>query len=81
MNTNTLPGRLRQLRDEAKLTQQELADRAKLTRESVARYETGQRSPAFAALCKLADALGVPIDALRHEKKTSRKSKKSAETP
>jgi DNA-binding XRE family transcriptional regulator len=72
----TFPTRLRQLREAAKLTQQELADRAGLHRVAIARYEAGDRAPTYAALCALADALGVPTDAFRHSERIPKNRQK-----
>ncbi|QJW92951.1 helix-turn-helix domain-containing protein [Frigoriglobus tundricola] len=53
---------LRELREKAGLTQQQLADRAGLPVTSLRNHEQGQRSPSWAAVVKLAKALGVTAD-------------------
>ena len=57
--------RLRQLREQAGLGVAELAERAGLARAAVYHYESGIREPAWDPLCRLADALGVSLDAFR----------------
>src|SRR5262245_48627776 len=52
-------GRLRELREAAGLTQQELANRSGLTRDGVAQLESGRRSPAWATVLTVCQALGV----------------------
>ena len=51
--------RLRELREGAGLTQQQLADRAGLTRDGVAQLEQGRRSPGWDTVVSLVHALGV----------------------
>jgi transcriptional regulator with XRE-family HTH domain len=58
-------GRLRELREAAGLTQQELADRSGLTREGVAQLETGRRKPAWASVLMVSDALGISTEEFR----------------
>ena len=53
---------LKELREKAGLTQQQLADRAGLPVTSLRNHEQGQRSPSWAAVVKLAKALGVTAD-------------------
>lgn len=67
MPDTPFPGRLRELRQAAGLTQQQLADRAGLHRVHVAHLETGGRRPDRLNLDtarRLADALGVGLEAL-----------------
>jgi len=52
-------GRLRELRDRAMLSQEELAGRARISRATVADLETGKRGAQAATGRKLAEALGV----------------------
>jgi len=52
-------GRIKQLRKEQGLTQEELAERADLTAEAVTRVERGARTPTLKTLGKLAHGLGV----------------------
>lgn len=58
------PTRLRAQRAESGLTQAELAARAGLQQAHVAHYEAGRRAPSLRNLCRLADALGISLDAL-----------------
>lgn len=53
---------LRQLREKAGLTQQQLAGKAGLPLSSLRSHEQGQRTPSWAAVVKLARALGVATD-------------------
>ena len=52
--------RIRDLRKQAGMTQDELADRGGLTQSHLSRLEKGDHSPNGATLAKLARALGVP---------------------
>jgi transcriptional regulator with XRE-family HTH domain len=65
MPDTTFGARLRQLREAAGLTQAQLAEAVGLFQPNVARYEAGERMPSYALACLMADALGVPVDALR----------------
>lgn len=56
--------RLREIRESKGLSQGELAKMAGLKPASISHFETGQRSPSFANLRKLADALSTTIDFL-----------------
>ncbi|MCD2461996.1 helix-turn-helix domain-containing protein [Streptomyces sp. MBT42] len=56
--------RLRELRTEAGLSQDQLADRIGMERRSIQRYESGERDPRYTELLLIADALGVPVAAL-----------------
>ena len=49
---------LRRLRQNAALSQQELAERIGTTQSAIARLESGSAQPKLATLSKLADALG-----------------------
>jgi transcriptional regulator with XRE-family HTH domain len=55
---------LRRLREEAKLTQEEVGLRCKMHLSAVARLEAGQRSPTLGTIVRLAHALEVPPAAL-----------------
>jgi transcriptional regulator with XRE-family HTH domain len=57
--------KLRELRLDAGLSQQELADRASLTREAISMMETGKRKPYPRTMRKLAGALGVSVADIR----------------
>lgn len=58
----TFGEKLRELREKAMLTQQQLADASGLPLGSLRNYEQGQREPYWAAVFKLAEALSVPVD-------------------
>lgn len=58
-----LPG-LASARKQARMTQAELAERLQLQRETIARYEIGDRDPSSETLVRLAEVLGVTVDAL-----------------
>jgi transcriptional regulator with XRE-family HTH domain len=56
---------IRQLRERADLTQEELAKRAKITRSHLSLLEAGHRkNPSLDVLKRLARALGVPVGEL-----------------
>jgi transcriptional regulator with XRE-family HTH domain len=56
-------GRLRELREAAGWTQEQLAERAGVKREAVARWEAGKREPGWSNVLALAAALGVDCTA------------------
>ena len=56
--------RLRKAREDKKLSQSELAKKAGFQPSAISHFETGKRSPSFANLKKLADALEVTVDYL-----------------
>jgi len=53
--------RLRALRQDRKLTQEELAERAEIHPTFLAKIEAGQRLPSLEVIWRLAGALGVPV--------------------
>jgi transcriptional regulator with XRE-family HTH domain len=53
--------RLKQLREERRLSQAKLAKRARLSREYVLRLEAGQQDPSLSTLTALAKALRVEV--------------------
>jgi transcriptional regulator with XRE-family HTH domain len=57
--------RLRALREEADMTQAELAEASRLPLDSIRDYEQGQRAPSWQVIFKLADALGVSCEAFK----------------
>jgi transcriptional regulator with XRE-family HTH domain len=59
-----LSKRIRALRKEAKLTQEELAERAGLSANYVGEIERGERNPSALALFALASGAGVDIGTL-----------------
>lgn len=54
-----LPARLKELRDEAGLSQKGLADRSGVPQATISAYELDRITPAWPAVVKLAHALGV----------------------
>jgi transcriptional regulator with XRE-family HTH domain len=56
-------GRLRELREAAGWTQEQLAERVGVKREAVARWEAGKREPGWSNVLALAEALGVDCTA------------------
>ncbi len=56
---NTINKRIVQIRKSKKISQIELAKNAGISVNSLRLYEAGKRSPTFATLQKIADALGV----------------------
>ena len=62
-----VPSRLSLARREAGLTQEESAEQAGLTRVTIARYETGHRSPSELALNMLATIYGKPVESFYGE--------------
>ena len=63
MSKQTFGQRLKQLRESASLTQQQLAEKAGLNQFGVAKLEQGVRSPAWQTVQALARALGVSCQA------------------
>lgn len=53
--------RIRQLRETARITQEELSAAAKVGRVTLVRIETGQQSPRYETLAALAKALRLPL--------------------
>ena len=65
MTPRRLSTMLRRLREDRKLTQEELAKRAKITRSHVSLLESGHRkNPSLNVLKRLAGALDVPVGEL-----------------
>lgn len=56
--------RLREMRMERKLTQQNMADKLNLSLNAYQKYEQGERSPSFECLVSIADILDVSLDYL-----------------
>ena len=59
--------KLRMLREDKRLTQEELAKRAGIAQANICKYETGVIIPNIATARRLADALGVTTDCLSEE--------------
>jgi len=58
-------GRLRELREKAGLTQEQLGEKAGLTRGGVAQLEIGRRAPSWDTVLAICSALGVSCEAFR----------------
>ncbi len=56
--------KIRELRKEKKMTQEELADRLRISSEAVSKWETGASSPDIDTLPKLAICFGTSLDDL-----------------
>lgn len=54
--------RITELREEAKLTQEELADKIGITRAALSHYEKNRREPDYETLKKIADYFNVSTD-------------------
>lgn len=54
--------RLKYLRTQDKLTQQELASALKISKSTISMYENGNREPDFETLEAIADFFNVPMD-------------------
>jgi transcriptional regulator with XRE-family HTH domain len=61
----TFGERLQQLREQAGLSQSQLAKASGVPVWTLRGYEQGKREPLWAVLFKLADGLNVPVDAFR----------------
>src|SRR3954469_17799389 len=57
--------KLKELREKAGLTQEELGTRAGIHKLTVAKYEQGLREPTWAVAMAICDALGVSCETLR----------------
>lgn len=55
---------LKNLRKEAGLSQLQLAEHLNVDRSTIAKYESGEREPDLATLCKMADILQLTVDEL-----------------
>lgn len=56
--------RIKQLREAAGMSQRELGERIGISGPAVAMWESGENRPSLTNLEKLADVLGVSIDAI-----------------
>lgn len=63
----TLGQKLRLLRDEKKLTQEELSRRLHLARAAYANYENDKRTPSYQYLVRFADFYDIRVDYLLRE--------------
>ena len=65
----TFADRIKQLRQERKLTQEELSSKLNIGRSALAMYELGKRIPKYKTIDKFADFFDVSTDyllSLRH---------------
>lgn len=61
----SFPAKLTALREKAKLSIPELARESGVSDDAIRLYESGRRSPTWAAVQSLAKALGTSTDAFR----------------
>ncbi len=59
--------KLREIRKQKGMTQEELSKAASINRVTIAKYETGKISPTLKSAEKIAAALGVKVDDLLDE--------------
>jgi len=64
-------GRLKELREKAGITQQQLAEKAGVHKLTVAKLEQGIREPTWETALALADSLGVSCEVLRQRSSAS----------
>lgn len=62
VNPKQFGARLRILRDEAGLSQAELARRLKVNKQTISSWETGHRTPNFVDVVRIASILGKNVD-------------------
>lgn len=58
------PQRLRRLRERKRVSRRVLADFCQISKNSVARYERGEREPVASVVCRMADYFEVSADYL-----------------
>ena len=61
-NKEILSKRIKELRQEKNLTQQQLAEKANTTATSISAYEKGKKTPTIEVLCNIANALETSVD-------------------
>src|SRR5215468_3371955 len=71
MSAEWFAGRLRELRCEAGLTQEQLAEKVGVKRGAIARWELGAREPSWSNVVALIKALGVDANAFLQEPTTA----------
>jgi transcriptional regulator with XRE-family HTH domain len=64
LNPATFGDRLKQLRQESGLTQEELAEKLQIVKSTITKYEKNTRKPEFEILIKMADIFGTTTDYL-----------------
>jgi transcriptional regulator with XRE-family HTH domain len=67
MDSSKFGMRLKELREQAGLTQPQLAEQAKLSKAGIADLEQGRREPSWATVQALCAALGVSCEAFNQE--------------
>lgn len=81
MNENKQLGqKLKQLRKEHKMTQEEVADYLHVIRQTYSHYETGRISPSYKSLVSLANLYQIPVSTFV-EYISSEDCKQSSEDP
>jgi transcriptional regulator with XRE-family HTH domain len=76
MDGMTFGKRLRKLRTDAELTQEELAAKSGMTRSSIAKFERDEREPLLTTANRLAKALGVDCTAFQDDQAEPKKPAK-----
>ena len=66
MAATSIGQKIRSLRENQHMTQQELADQLCIARQSVSRWETGSSQPTFDNIVSLGEIFNVTIDELLH---------------
>jgi len=56
--------KIKSLRQDNDLTQEELAKKLNITRSALSNYESGIREPDYSLLIRIADYFNVPVDYL-----------------
>lgn len=67
MHVEWFAGRLRELRESAGLTQQQLAERASMAWRTITHLESGDRKPSWETVLALSKALDVSCEAFTSE--------------
>jgi transcriptional regulator with XRE-family HTH domain len=67
MSAEWFAGRLKELREQARLTQEQLAERAGMNKFGVAQLEQGRNKPSWETVLALAKALNVSCEAFTQE--------------
>lgn len=70
MVSNQFGSRLKEIREQAGLSQREVCERAGLTLDGLSKLERGLRSPSWDTVVALANALGVSCEAFRESPAT-----------
>jgi transcriptional regulator with XRE-family HTH domain len=87
MSAEWFAARLKELRDQAGLTQQDLGERAGLSKAGIADLEQGRRRPAWETVVALCKALAISPDTFLqppsgdHEPRRGRPPKATAKQP